>query len=153
MYLYYKKQGKSLYMEDIYVQPQQRRKGVGLSLLRSVSQVCLPQQSSSMKKWIKKLSSLGSTRGKLSSIEFFCFKLELAIHWVLQIFGGIEFDWKRRLALFSDESMRNGTTSKTRSIYRYLITECIIGRQSQSLLRSQLGIGSFKVNIFNKGII
>ena len=32
-------------MEDIYVQPQQRRKGVGLSLLRSVSQVCLPQQS------------------------------------------------------------------------------------------------------------
>lgn len=44
------KQGKSLYMEDIYVQPQQRRKGVGLSLLRSVSQVCLPQQSSSMKK-------------------------------------------------------------------------------------------------------
>jgi predicted GNAT family acetyltransferase len=48
--IYYKKQGKSLYMEDIYVQPQQRRKGVGLSLLRSVSQVCLPQQSSSMKK-------------------------------------------------------------------------------------------------------
>jgi hypothetical protein len=43
--------------------------------------------------------------------------LELAIHWVLQIFGGIEFDWKRRLALFSDESMRNGTTSKTRSIH------------------------------------
>nr|CAH0108026.1 unnamed protein product [Daphnia galeata] len=36
-------QGKSLYMEDIYVQPQQRRKGVGLSLLRSVSQAALAE--------------------------------------------------------------------------------------------------------------
>ncbi|XP_032784278.1 thialysine N-epsilon-acetyltransferase isoform X1 [Daphnia magna] len=36
-------QGKSLYMEDIYVQLQHRRKGVGLSLLRSVSQVALSE--------------------------------------------------------------------------------------------------------------
>lgn len=32
-------QGKSLYMEDIYVQPEHRRKGIGLSLLRLMSQV------------------------------------------------------------------------------------------------------------------
>ncbi|XP_046457044.1 thialysine N-epsilon-acetyltransferase-like isoform X2 [Daphnia pulex] len=36
-------QGKSLYMEDIYVQPQHRRKGVGLSLFRSVSQAALTE--------------------------------------------------------------------------------------------------------------
>jgi hypothetical protein len=59
---------------------------------------------------------LGSTHGRLCTVEFFCSKLEPAIYRILQIVGGIGFNWKRRLALFSDEPMRNGTISSTKSV-------------------------------------
>ena len=38
-YSYSTWQGKSLYMEDIYVQPEHRKKRIGLTMLRHVAQV------------------------------------------------------------------------------------------------------------------
>ena len=69
-YTYSTWEGKSLYMDDIYVQKQHRRKGVGFFLFRAVAQVNL----------------LSKFKNNLPQINYF---FQLRRHWKETVPGSI----------------------------------------------------------------